>query len=642
MLRTLLFHTVGRPVRKSLFLAVAVQKCLLQWTEWLFHKYARALAILCGGSDPKWFFSSSLDESRAYFRGLARQIEQFDYRPKISVILPVYRVEPAILEETLATVALQCYDNWELCIVDDASGNPKLEQVIRSFAEQHPGRIRFAANEQNRHISATSNRCIEMATGEYLALLDHDDRLMPNALAEMVRYINLHDRPEILYSDERVIEPDGKATHLVYCKPDWSPFLHLACNYTTHLTLYRTALVRRIGGFRVGFEGAQDHDLMLRAVEATEEPIVHVPFCLYQWRALETSTAKSAESKPYAASAGIKAVSEACRRRGRPASVEWEPEHFHYRVRFDTPDPLPLVSILIPTKDQPRLLRDCLESIFSRSTYPHFEVILLDNGTTDPEAQQVMHQFAAVHPERVRVESQPGPFNFAALNNRGAELAHGEYLVLLNNDTVVRTPQWIEEMLSFAQFPEVGAVGCKLLYPDGTIQHAGLELQDRRIANHSFKFLPERTTAYHNMTRTVHEVSCVTGACLMIAASKYRAIGGLDQVYLPNGYGDVDFCLRLGQAGYSQVYTPYAVLVHDESRSRGRTPETFERHYMLNKWGHRLVNDPYLNFNLQRNLRREIDLEYPFLDLTGKEFRELLKSAPPVLSPPAHHDRRAA
>lgn len=625
VLRTIFYHAVGRPIRKILFVTILLQQFLLKKTNTFFHKYGRLLALLCDSPDPKWFLAESLDETQVYFRDLAHRVTNYPIQPKISIVLPVYKIPEEIFRETLATVELQCYKNWELCVVDDASERPEIAQMVRQFAADHPGQVKFAVNPANIHISATSNRCIELATGEYLALLDHDDRLLPNALAEMVRYINLHNRPEILYSDERVIEQDGKATHLVYCKPGWSPFLHLSCNYTTHLTLYCTELIRDLGGFRVGFEGAQDHDLMLRAVEASDKPVVHVPFCLYQWRATETSTAKSADAKPYAALAGVKAVTEACLRRGRPADVEWEPESFHYRVRFELPPELPLVSILIPSKDNAGFLENCLQSIFQKTTYANFEVILLDNGTTSPDALEVIGKFRHSQEHRFRVFRDDGPFNFAALNNRGAKLARGEYLVLLNNDTAVRTPEWIEEMLRFAQFPEVAAVGGKLLYPNGDIQHAGLELQDRKIANHSFKFLPEDTTAYNNFSKTVHEVSSITGACLMIAAVKYHEVGGLDELNIPNGYGDVDFCLRLRKAGYTNVYTPYATLFHDESRSRGRAMENFERHIMLQKWGHELMNDPYLNFNLKRDTSFGIDTEFSYLDITGKDFRELFR-----------------
>ncbi|TWU09635.1 putative glycosyltransferase EpsE [Symmachiella macrocystis] len=626
MVVKLFYHIVGRPIRKVLFLSIQLLEVLLRTANRAFHFYGKVLTILHDGTDTKLFRTTAYDELQAYYRDVTIRVQGMPNQPKISIILPVYRVDPAIFRETLASVAMQCYTNWELCIVDDASGISELQRMVHDFAAVYPGKVKFATNSTNVHISATSNRGIEMATGEYLALLDHDDRLTPNALAEMVRYINLNAQSDIFYSDERVIESDGKATFLVYCKPDWSPFLHLSCNYTTHLSLYRTTLIREIGGFRTGFEGSQDHDLMMRGVEATDRPIIHVPFCLYQWRAVETSTAKSADSKPYAAIAGVKAVTEACQRRGRPADVQWEPESFHYRVRFELPTELPLVSILIPTKDHGESLRKCLESIFASSTYPNFEVVLLDNATTQTAALDVMRQFQSSHPKQLRIEHVEGPFNFASLNNRGASIAQGEYLVLLNNDTIVQSPDWIEEMLRLAQFPEVGAVGCKLLYPTGKIQHAGLELQDRRVANHSFKELPENTTAYNNITKTVHEVSAITGACLMIAQEKYHEVGGLDEVFLPNGYGDVDFCLRLSQRGYEHLYTPYATLIHEESRSRGRVTETFERHYMISKWGHQLMNDPYVNLNLNRDMSFSIDSEFPFIDPTGKDFQDLLRA----------------
>jgi GT2 family glycosyltransferase len=608
LLIVLLFHLVLRPTRKVCWLitrflraAVGRMTAVYQRLDRLVITTARKLQIqtkmFAGQAEPKGDAKLLL----SYLQGMSHRLAGLPYRPVISILVPVYKVRPQYLQEALDSIAAQVSPDWEVCLVDDASGDPRLTAVIEAFAAEHPGKVRTAVNTVNSHISATSNRCLELATGDYVALLDHDDRLLPHSLSEMVRFINLHDRPEVLYSDERVIDEEGNHLGGPFYKPDWSPFLHLSVNYTTHLTVYRRDFLERIGGFRVGYEGAQDHDLMLRAVEAATKPIVHVPFVLYQWRAADGSTAKTTDAKPYAAVNGIKAVMEACQRRGMPAEVEFEPELFHYRLKFRLPSERPRVSILIPTKDHPGLLRTCLSSILDQSVYDNFEIVVVDNGTTDEEALALLSEMASTHPDRVRIVTDDRPFNFAALINLAAAHARGEYYLLLNNDTKVVAPEWIEELLRVAHLSNVGAVGCKLLYPNLTIQHAGIVLIDRRIAAHSLRFFPSETTAYCGMANTLHEVCAVTAACLMVSARKFAEVGGFDETYLPNGFGDVDFCLKLRQAGYVNLYTPYATLIHYESPSRGRTIEDFERMVMLRRWPAELLNDPYLNYHLERH-----------------------------------------
>jgi glycosyltransferase involved in cell wall biosynthesis len=557
-----------------------------------------------------------------YLRSLKNACTYLPYQPKISVIIPVYKVKPEYFRETLLSIAFQTYDNWEACIVDDCSGMPELTQIVEEFRAAYPDRVKYSVNHVNSHISVTSNHCLDLATGEYCALLDHDDRLLPNSLAEMVRAINWHDQPDVLYSDERTVNDEGWAFNSPFYKPDWSPIMHLAMNYTTHLTVYRTSLVRQVGGFRKGFEGSQDHDLMLRMTEATAKPVVHVPLCLYQWRAHEASTASGVDAKPYAAVAGEKAVREACIRRGRPAEVTFEPETSHYRVKFELKTPLPKVSIIIPSKNSFDQINTCLASIFGRSTYPHFEVVLVDNGSTDQRCFDLYSRYEKERPSAFRVVRDPRPFNFAAQNRAGVEASSGDYLVFLNNDTEVLTPDWIEELLRVAQFPEIGAVGCKLLYPDGQIQHAGILGAGRDIAVHAGLKLERNHNLYCQMLNTLHEAIAVTAACLMVAKSKYLEVQGFDELYLQNGYGDVDFCLKLREQGYSNLFSPYAVLTHFESKSRKAGLEEFEKQTMVAKWGRTLVSDPYLNPNINYgeyynvNLAKmPMDINWNMLDL---------------------------
>ncbi len=602
--RSLLLHGVARPLRKLSSIAKQASEALYDAVKSMDRQYNRFFHDSFDAGPTQVAVDGDTAEQALigrYWASLKPRFDALPYQPLVSVLVPVYKVPAALLRETLASVAGQIYDRWELCIVDDASGMPEIDAVIRTFADLHPGRVKYAINDKNGHISVTSNRCLELAAGDYVALLDHDDVLLPHALGEMARYINHRDRPEILYSDERLVDKDGERFHGPFYKPDWSPFFHLSVNYTTHLSVYKTELLRKIGGFRQGFEGAQDHDLMLRAVEGSTKPVVHVPFILYQWRALEGSTASSIDEKPYAVVNGVKAVKEACERRYRPAEVEWERETFHYKIKFELPEHEPLVSIIIPSKDRPELIGTCLDSIFRLSTYKNVEILLVDNGSTDPAAFATYQKFQAAEPGRITVIAHDAPFNFGAMNNVAARQAKGEYLVLLNNDTEVVTARWLEELLSYAQFPDVGAVGCKLLYPDLTIQHAGLALVDRRIAAHSLKYLPHNTSHYLDSANTLREVAAVTAACLMVKRADYLAVGGLDEVDLPNGFGDVDFCLKLARLGRRQVYTPHATLIHYESPSRGASIENYEKMVMLERWSHELLNDPYMNFHLLRH-----------------------------------------
>ena len=560
-----------------------------------------------------------------YYNHLGHVVNEMPYQPKISILIPVYKVMPSYFWECLQSVAIQVYKNWELCIVDDCSNDPAINKIVEEFQARFPGQVHFLTNEVNSHISITSNNCLKLARGEYIGLLDHDDRLYPNSLSEVVRYINFKEKPDILYSDERTIDEHGNKLNDSYRKPDWSPFMHLCMNYTTHFSVYKRELIVNIGGFRKGFEGSQDHDLMLRAVEASSKPVVHIPFCLYQWRAHPLSTAASMSSKPYAAIAGEKAVTEALARRGRPAVVNYEPFTHHYRLDFALPSPLPLISIVIPNKNSFELLQHCLEAVFQKSTYPHIEVIVIDNGSTDERVLALYKEYEAKNKNFISFVEH-AYFNFGKMVNQGVSRSHGDYVLLLNNDTSVIEPSWIEEMLKVAQFPEIAAVGAKLLYPNGTVQHAGILLTGQRIAEHPGIGLPEAHALYCNVMNTLHESSAISAACMLIRKDKYLEVGGFDEKYLPNGYGDVEFCLKLSRKGYSHLFTPYARLYHHESPSRGGTVEYFERFYLMQEYGREVFNDPFLNPNIARGNTYDVDHGYEGLDLTAPEFQYFLKN----------------
>lgn len=562
-----------------------------------------------------------------YYSFLSAHVRTLPYQPRISVLVPVFRPDPEYLRQALQSVVIQTYENWELCVSDDHSQTPAITEVLDEFAHRLGKRIRVTALPSNRGIAAASNAALRLATGEYAALLDHDDRLYPNALGEVVRHINrvIHSgkpQPEFLYSDERVIGEHGELLYDPFMKPDWSPFMHLSVNYTTHLSVYSTELLRRIGGFREGFDGSQDHDLALRVSESVRTPVEHIPLVLYQWRAHQASTAHSLDAKPEAAHAGVRAVSEACRRRGHPADVDFDPRTGHYQLRFHLPKPPPLVSIVIPTRNEVRLLRRCVESIRSKTTYGNVEILLVDNGSDEPEACQLLDALARV--DNVRVIRDEHYFNFARLCNDGVREAAGDFVVLLNNDTEVLTPDWLSSMVGLAQWPQVGAVGAKLLYEDRHVQHAGIVGLGDVVAGHAGRGRTSDDPMYAHLINTVHDALGVTGACLMVARDKYWEVGGLDEQWVPNAYGDVDLCLRLRGAGYSNVYTPGAVLLHVESPSRKANIETFERVHMRHSWGSELLTDPFLNPNLLRSEAFTIDHRFLLPEVPGSVFSAFL------------------
>lgn len=564
---------------------------------------------------------------QSYYAFLESHIPTLPLQPTISVVVPVYRPDPRFLREALESVAIQVYPNWQLCIADDASGDAAVDAVLREYEARFPDRVLVRRLEQNENISGASNAALAMATGDYVALLDHDDRLYPNALAEVVRHINLTaetagQQPQILYSDERVIGEHGQALNDPFLKPGWSPLMHLSVNYTTHLSVYDRSLLERIGGFRKGFEGSQDHDLMLRAVETCETPVVHIPAVLYQWRAHEQSTAQSLDAKPHAAIAGVKAVTEACERRGFPARVDFEPRTGHYRVDFEIADP-PLVSIVIPSRNAVDLLRQCIDSIRLKSSYPNYEIVVVDNGSDDLAALAYLEELTASG--KARVVSSNDYFNFARLCNEGVDAASGEYVVLLNNDTEVISGDWLEAMIGLAQLPGCGAVGAKLLYEAGDVQHAGVIGLGDVIAGHTGRGRGTDDPMYIHLINTVHEAIAVTGACLTVRRDTYREVGGLGEHWVPNAYGDVDLCLRLRERGLFSVYTPYAVLLHLESPSRKSNIEAFERQYMRQRWADALLNDPYVNPGLLRGEWYTLDHRFGSTEVPAVLFEHLLQ-----------------
>lgn len=537
------------------------------------------------------------DEDRALMRG---HIGEFAYKPLVSFVMPVYNPEPEFLLAAIESVRAQLYPRWELCIADDASTDERVIEILHRY-QREDARIKVVFREENGHISRASNSALALAQGEFIALLDNDDEVTEDALFWVVEALQRHPDAGILYSDEDKIDAAGLRQN-PYFKSDWDPCLFWGHNLITHLGVYRKALLDAIGGFHVGYEGSQDYDLAARSVERLEAgQIVHIPRVLYHWRISAGSTAAGVSEKPYAKVAALRVINEHLGRLGIAARVEADPDKGSVQqVFFDEAGDNPLVSILIPTRNGAALVRTCVESIVEKTTYAPFEIILIDNGSDDEACLSFFQEL-----ERrgtVRLLRDERPFNYSRLNNQAVAAAKGEVVVLLNNDTEVIAPDWLENMVQLALLPEVGAVGAKLLYGNGTIQHAGVLLGIAGGAAHAYMEFPGDAAGYCNLALLLRGYSALTGACLAVRKALYLEAGGLNEELFPVGYNDVDFCLKLRSRGYRNVWTPRALLYHHESLSRGMedTAEKKARFWnelsLLKKsWPNAWYHDPAYN-----------------------------------------------
>jgi glycosyltransferase involved in cell wall biosynthesis len=544
-------------------------------------------------------YDTRTEEDRSLLRS---RIQAFAHRPLISIVLPVYNPRHEWIIAAIDSVRGQLYQDWELCIADDASTDPVVRKILEDFAGRDP-RIKVVFRERNGHISAASNSAIDVATGEFIALLDHDDLLPEHALFWIADAINAHPNAQMLYSDEDKVDATGNRSQ-PYFKPDWNVDLFYSYNVFSHLGVFRASLVHTVGRFREGFEGAQDYDLALRCIEhVLPAQIVHVPRVLYHWRIHPESTAQAASAKPFAADAGARALGDHMERLGRDAQVEVLEGVGGYRIRYELPAAPPLVSIVIPTRNSRLLVRRTIESILEKTTYTNYEILLVDNGSDDPDSLSYFRTLA--EDPRIRVLRDERPFNFSALNNMAAAVARGEILALVNNDVEVISQEWLSEMVSVAIQPGVGAVGAGLWYPNDTLQHGGVVLGLGGVAGHSHKNLRKGNPGYFGRAAVRQSFSAVTAACLVIRKDIYFEVGGLDENELAVAFNDVDFCLRVRDAGYRNVWTPFATLYHHESATRGRddTPERKARFaaevgIMRDRHGASLQRDPAYNPNL--------------------------------------------
>lgn len=533
----------------------------------------------------------TLDQQRAASAGAAL---------KFSIVTPLYKTPVALFDEMLASVEAQTYENWELVLVNASpEDEPLRERIAEACAfDQRVVCVELAENEG---ISENTAAGVARAAGDYVCYLDHDDTIEPDALYEYASAVAKHGA-ELIYSDEDVLKEDGSFS-LPFFKPDFDIDLLRSTNYMTHFLCVKRALLSELPGNSPEFDGAQDHNLILQATEHTDR-VWHVRKILYHWRSCEGSSQADPESKRYAVDAGIKALGEHLARTGEKAEVEPGPYLFTYRVRYDVPSPAPLASIIIPSYDHVDILRTCVDSILRKTTYPNYEVVVIENNSKKPETFAYYKELEASHGDRVRVEYWPAEFNFSKIVNFGAEKARGEYLVLLNNDTELITPDWLQVLVGNCARPKVGCTGALLFYPDDTIQHAGVNTAG--LAAHLFKDLPRARDGYFHLGGLQRQLSAVTAACMAVRRDAWEAVGGFEES-LSVAYNDVDFCLKLRDAGYYVVYAPDVQLYHYESLSRGFDEETeafvrvrSEQIHLQERWPrHFALGDPFFTPHLR-------------------------------------------
>jgi O-antigen biosynthesis protein len=531
-----------------------------------------------------------------------KQSQLLKHSPKISIVMPVYDPPTNYLNEAIESVINQLYGNWELCIADDCSPNPQIKRILEAYSLKD-NRIKIVFRKENGHISASSNSALELATGEYILFMDHDDLLTANCCSEVVYYLNEHpEHADIIYSDEDKVE--GNTFTVPHFKPDWAPDNLLSRNYFGHVVVMKKKIVDTIKGFRLGFEGSQDYDLILRATEQTNK-IGHIDKVLYHWRIHDKSAAQGEDVKPYAYIAAKKALEEALVRRNTPGEVKYLSGLRGYQIKYDVLNP-GKVTIIIPTKDHIKLLQNTIDSVINKTSYSNYEIIVINNNSVSKEFFEMMDEYKQKHPTNFQCIDANFPFNFSKLMNIGVAKSTGEYILLLNNDVEVIHDDWMTRMVSYAQYEKTGAVGAKLLYPDDNIQHAGVIIGLGGVAGHSFVNYYKDDAGYFNYIQSTNNYSAVTAACLMVRKSAYLEVGGFDESFEVE-YNDVDFCLKLVDHGFYNVYMPDVELYHYESATRGhphQSKESWERHIkeinlFKGKWQKFIDHDPYYNQNLR-------------------------------------------
>lgn len=530
-------------------------------------------------------------------RRMAADAAQFALRPRISIVVPVYRTPVPVLTQCIDSVTAQIYPDWELCLAEDGSDDPELTTALHDFAKRDP-RIHITTLPRNRGISAATNEALRLASGDYIAFLDHDDQLADFALWEVVRAINAMPETDIFYSDEDKIDENG-SRYDAFFKPDWSPDLFLSCNYICHFVVMKHALLRRLAGLNEQYEGSQDYEFLLRATELTQQ-IRRIPKILYHWRAIPGSAANDSADKPHASGAGKQALASYVTRVAPGASVE-EVKSCRYRVRYPIAGN-PRVTILVPTNGHKNLFRTAIEDVLDKTSYKNYEILLIDNSRDTRVERYAARMESRKAPVRY-LDCRNQPFNFSAMNNEAVRRTVSPYVLFLNDDITVIAPDWMAAMLEHAQRPEIGAVGAQLWYPNDRIQHAGVIMGLYGNCSHAFKNLPAGQPHYFDFSELVRNCSAVTAACLLLAREKFIEVGGFDEQNLAVAFQDVDLCLKLLDRGYRNLYTPYARLYHHESATKTeeeKIPHPAEDNFMKTKWAKYIADDPYYNPNLAR------------------------------------------
>lgn len=524
----------------------------------------------------------------------------FEYSPLISVAVPAYRTPEKFLAQMIDSLLAQTYGNWELCIANGSPEDGAMKKVLEEYTKKD-SRIRVSELTENKGIAGNTNAALEMARGEFVGLLDHDDLLAPNALYEIVRALDEDRTLDAVYTDEDKVTTELDEHFQPHLKPDFNLDLLRSNNYICHFFVARRSIVQKVGGFRQEFDGAQDHDFIFRCIE-TAEKVGHIPEILYHWRTHKASTADNPASKMYAFDAGKRAIEAHLKRTGTEGTVSHTPDLGFFRVKYPVQGQ-PLVSIIIPNKDEKETLKACIDSIREKTEYPNYEIIIVENNSTTDEIFQYYKELS--QDPRIRLLRWKKEFNYSAINNYGVRHANGEYLLFLNNDVTVITPGWIKELLGVCQRPEVGAAGVKLIYPDDTIQHAGCVIGLGGIAGHMFVDMPANRTGYLHKASILQDMSAVTAACMMMKRTAFEEAGGFTEK-LSVAFNDVDLCLKVRKNHKLIVYDPYVQLYHMESKTRGaednkekvrRFQEEIE--YMRCQWIDILKKgDPYYNKNL--------------------------------------------
>jgi len=525
-------------------------------------------------------------------------LDSLAINPLITVIVPVFNTPPKWLHPCINSILGQWYDRFELIIYDDGSSNKETLKALEKI-KLLDSRIKLIHGEERLQISLATNKALSYASGEFIAFIDHDDKIEPNAFMEVVRSINKTPDIDIIYTDEDKIDQKGKRFG-PYFKSDFDEDLLLSNNFISHLCVVRRSIGERVGWLKEGMEGAQDHDLLLRLIEHTTK-IAHIPKVLYSWRQYPGSTALSHSEKPYALEAGRKAVKEYISRQNIDASVSNGPWGGAYRLNRVIKTS-PLVTIIVPFKDQSDYLERCIESVLTKTSYENFEILLVDNNSAENKTKQLLKKLAVN--DKIQILEYNLPFNFSAINNYAAKHASGDYLLFLNNDTEVINEDWLTEMLMHIERSNVGVVGANLRYEDDTVQHQGVILGIGGYAGHIFRHFPADENR-HFSQGLVRQYSAVTGACLLTKTNLFHSVSGFDAENLQIAFNDVDYCLKIKSEGYRVIYTPYAKLYHYESKSRGYedTKEKLERfqqegRYLINKWRDLFEADSFYNQNL--------------------------------------------